>query len=47
VVNQGVTPEDKVKSALEDLSGVPVLGVILNRSSSKVPRVIRRRIPGA
>ena len=46
VVNQGVTPEDEVRSALEELSGPPVLGVILNRSSSRVPRIIRRRIPG-
>jgi nucleoside-diphosphate-sugar epimerase len=30
--------------ALDDLSGVTVLGVILNRSTSKVPRFIRRRI---
>jgi Mrp family chromosome partitioning ATPase len=46
VVNQGVTPDQQVQSALEELSGVPVIGVILNRSSSKVPRMIRRRIPG-
>ncbi len=37
VVNQGVTTEEQIKSALEELSGLPVLGVILNRSSSKVP----------
>jgi Mrp family chromosome partitioning ATPase len=47
VVNQGVTPADQVKSALDELSGVPVLGVILNKSSTRVPRLIRRRIPGA
>jgi Mrp family chromosome partitioning ATPase len=47
VVSHGVTPEGEVKSALEHLSGVTVVGVILNRSSSKVPRFIRRRLTGA
>jgi Mrp family chromosome partitioning ATPase len=46
VVRQGVTPESEVKSAVEELTGVSLLGVILNRSSSKVPRFIRNRIPG-
>ncbi len=46
VVNQGVTSDEQAKAALEELSGVPVLGVILNRSTSKVPGIIRRRIPG-
>ena len=46
VVNQGVTPEAQIKVALEQLSGVVVLGVILNRSSTKVPRLIRRRFSG-
>ena len=46
VVNQGITSEEQIKSALEELNGLPVLGVILNRSSSRVPAMIRRRIPG-
>jgi Mrp family chromosome partitioning ATPase len=46
VVGQGVTSEDDVKSALEEVEGVPLLGVILNRSYSKIPRIIRKRIPG-
>jgi Mrp family chromosome partitioning ATPase len=47
VVGQSVTPESDVKSALEELEGVPLLGVILNRSYTKIPRIIRNRIPGA
>jgi Mrp family chromosome partitioning ATPase len=47
VVRQGVTPEGVVKSTLEELSGIPVLGVILNRASSKVPSLLLRRIPEA
>jgi Mrp family chromosome partitioning ATPase len=47
VVRQGVTPEGVVKSTLDELSGIPVLGVILNRASSKVPSVLLRRIPEA
>lgn len=45
VVRQGVTPEGQVKGALEDLAGVPVLGVILNAYTTSVPDVIMRRIP--
>jgi len=44
VVNQGVTPESQVKSALDQLSGVETLGIILNRSVSKIPRIVRRRM---
>jgi Mrp family chromosome partitioning ATPase len=47
VVSQNVTPDSEVKSALEEIDGVPLLGVILNRSYSKIPRFIRNRIPGA
>jgi Mrp family chromosome partitioning ATPase len=45
VVNQGVTPDHKVKSALEQLAGIPILGVILNRTVTRVPRLVRRLIP--
>src|SRR5262249_11855921 len=45
VVNQGVTPEDEVKAVAAELHGIQMLGVILNRSSTKIPRAIRRRIP--
>jgi len=44
VVNQGVTPESQVKSALEQLAGVTMLGIILNRATSKIPRIVRRRM---
>jgi Mrp family chromosome partitioning ATPase len=47
VVGQNVTPESDVRSALEEIDGVPFLGVILNRSYSKIPRILRNRIPGA
>ena len=45
VVRQGVTSEGQVKSALEQLDGVPVLGVILNAYSTRVPSHIMRRVP--
>jgi Mrp family chromosome partitioning ATPase len=47
VVGQGVTPETQVKSALDAVSGLAVMGVILNRNFTKIPRLIRKRIPGA
>jgi Mrp family chromosome partitioning ATPase len=46
VVGQGLTPDSQVKGALDELRGISVLGVILNRSRTKVPRVIRKRFPG-
>lgn len=46
VVGQNLTPESEIKTALEHLQGVPLLGVILNRSYTKIPRAIRNRIPG-
>jgi Mrp family chromosome partitioning ATPase len=46
VVGQGVTPDGEVRSALGELSGVTVMGVILNRSYSKIPRFLRKRISG-
>jgi Mrp family chromosome partitioning ATPase len=46
VVNQGVTPESQVKSALDQLAGVPMTGLILNRATSKIPRLVRRRMTG-
>jgi Mrp family chromosome partitioning ATPase len=47
VIGQGLTPDSQVTSALDQLRGISVLGVILNRSYSKIPRIIRKRIPGA
>lgn len=38
VVRHGVTPEAVVRSALEELRSVVMLGVILNRQSSSIPR---------
>jgi Mrp family chromosome partitioning ATPase len=46
VVGQGLTPDRQVKGALDELRGISVLGVILNRSRTKIPRVIRKRLPG-
>jgi Mrp family chromosome partitioning ATPase len=45
VVRQGVTSEAQVKAALEELEGVPVLGVVLNAFETKVPAAIARRFP--
>jgi Mrp family chromosome partitioning ATPase len=47
VIQQGVTPESEAKQALEQLHGLNVLGAILNRSSSRVPTFVRRRVGGA
>ena len=44
VVRQGVTTEQQVAMAVDELSGVE-LGVIINRSSTRVPRLLRRFIP--
>src|SRR5262249_52761294 len=38
VVGHGLTSDTEVKSALDQLHGVNVLGVVLNRSYSKIPR---------
>jgi Mrp family chromosome partitioning ATPase len=46
VVDQGVAPEAQVKAAIDELKSVTLLGVILNRGRSKIPGVIKRRIPG-
>jgi Mrp family chromosome partitioning ATPase len=45
VVRQGVTAESQVASALDELDGVPVLGVVLNDYSTKVPKFIMQRVP--
>jgi Mrp family chromosome partitioning ATPase len=47
VINQGVTPEDRVKATLDELGNVPVVGAVLNRYTSKIPRRIRRRVADA
>ncbi|MFV0309605.1 MAG: hypothetical protein ACK5OX_17890 [Desertimonas sp.] len=44
VVRQGVTSTQQVETALEALRATPQLGVILNRSSSQVPRRLRRLV---
>ena len=42
VVQRGVTTEQQVQTAIEELEGAHVLGVIVNRSPARVPRVFRR-----
>jgi Mrp family chromosome partitioning ATPase len=42
VVRRGVTTEQQVEMAIDELRGTELLGVILNRSSSRVPRFLRR-----
>lgn len=38
VVHQGVTTEKQVRQALDELSGAVSLGVVLNRSTTRIPR---------
>jgi Mrp family chromosome partitioning ATPase len=42
VVRQGVTTEAQLATAIEALEGAELLGVILNRASSRIPRRLRR-----
>jgi Mrp family chromosome partitioning ATPase len=42
VVHQGVTTQDQVLDAFDELRGVVTLGIILNRHTTRVPRVLRR-----
>lgn len=42
VVRHGVTTERQVQMALELLTGQDTLGIILNRTTTSVPRVLRR-----
>jgi Mrp family chromosome partitioning ATPase len=44
VVRYGITTEAQVRSAIDRLSQVPSAGVVLNRSSSKIPRPLLRRL---
>jgi Mrp family chromosome partitioning ATPase len=44
VVRQGVTTERQVAMAIDELSGTE-LGVIVNRSSTRVPKLLRRFVP--
>ena len=44
VVRHGVTSDTQVRTALDRLGGVPTLGVVLNRASSKIPRSLQRRL---
>lgn len=46
VVRHGVTPEHVARDALERMSGASCLGVVLNRASTRVPRVVRRLMGG-
>ena len=44
VVRQGATSEAQVEAALEEMQGGDVLGVILNRFDSSIPKRIRRLV---
>jgi hypothetical protein len=46
VVRHGVTTTRQVESALDELMGIPPLGVILNRYATRIP-VFLRRLVGA
>lgn len=42
VVRHGVTTERQVAAAVEELGGVELLGLILNRTTTRVPKSLRR-----
>lgn len=42
VVRQGATPIEDVRKAMDHLSGVRILGVVLNRDAPAVPAFLRR-----
>lgn len=42
VVRQGVTTENQVKAAIDELTGPELLGIILNRWTTHVPKRLRR-----
>jgi Mrp family chromosome partitioning ATPase len=44
VVRQGITSTTQIESALEELRGGDVLGVVLNRFDTHVPRALRRMV---
>ena len=44
VVRQGVTTDAQVRAALDHLSPIPSAGIVLNRSSSRIPRPLLRRL---
>jgi Mrp family chromosome partitioning ATPase len=44
VVRQGATSESQVEAALDELQGGEMLGVILNRFDSKIPKRLRRLV---
>ena len=45
VIRQGVTQIDDVRMALDDVSHLPMLGVIMNQVELKTPSFIMRMIP--
>lgn len=45
VVRQGVTPVNSVRTALDDLKHLPMLGVVLNQTTVATPRWIRALVP--
>ena len=44
VVHQGVTTQDQVLDAFDELRGVVNLGIILNRDSTSIPKFLRRLV---
>jgi Mrp family chromosome partitioning ATPase len=44
VVRQGVTTEAQVRAMVDRLGPIPVAGVVLNRSTSAIPRPLLRRL---
>jgi Mrp family chromosome partitioning ATPase len=42
VIRSGVTRRDQVRRATRQLSEIPLLGTVLNRQRTKVPRFLQR-----
>lgn len=45
VVQQGATPVNNVRSALDDVDHLPILGVILNQVQIATPAIVQRFLP--
>lgn len=46
VVRQGVTTAGQVATSMQELRNVPVMGVVLNRTRSRTPGFVARRLAG-
>jgi Mrp family chromosome partitioning ATPase len=47
VVRHGVATESDVEAAMDQLRGLQVVGAVVTRYTSKLPRFVKRRLPGS